>query len=103
MINDVTYRNKSIDRIFYPQSIAVLGANRVKGTVPCDIIVNILKAEYKGVVYPVNPRERHIASIKTYKYVIDIADPVDLAVMVFPSSVCHMALNSVVKRGLNQR
>ncbi len=100
MINDVTERIKSIDRIFYPQSIAVLGANRVKGTVPCDIIVNILKAEYKGVVYPVNPRERHIASIKTYKYVIDIEDPVDLAVIVFPSSVMHMALEQCGQKGI---
>ncbi|HSL88747.1 MAG TPA: acetate--CoA ligase family protein [Ignavibacteriaceae bacterium] len=91
---------KNIHRIFYPQSIAVLGANKVKGTVPADILVNILKADYKGVVYPVNPREKHIASIKTYKYVIDIEDPVDIAVIVYPSSVMHMALEQCGQKGI---
>ncbi|NUN09286.1 MAG: acetate--CoA ligase family protein [Ignavibacteriaceae bacterium] len=100
MNNDVSEKIKNIERIFNPQSIAVLGANNVKGTVPSDILTNILKAEFKGVVYPVNPREKHIASIKTYKYVIDIEDPVDLAVIVYPSSVMHMALEQCGQKGI---
>lgn len=100
MLNDVPDKIKSIERIFYPQSIAVLGANNVKGTVPGDILTNILKAQFKGIVYPVNPRERYIASIKTYKYVIDIEDPVDVAVIVYPSSVMHMALEQCGQKGI---
>jgi acetyltransferase len=100
MLNDVPDKIKNIERIFYPQSIAVLGANNVKGTVPGDILTNILKAQFKGIVYPVNPRERHISSIKTYKYVIDIEDPVDLAVIVYPSSVMHMALEQCGQKGI---
>ncbi len=91
---------ENLQRIFYPQSIAIIGANKVKGTVPCDILLNILKAEYKGVVFPVNPREKHLASIKTYKYAIDIEDPVDLAVLVFPGSVMHMALEQCGQKGI---
>jgi len=91
---------KNIHTIFHPKSIAIIGANKVKGTVPCDILINILKAEFKGVVYPVNPREKHIASIKTYKYAVDIEDPVDLAVLVFPSSVMHMALEQCGQKGI---
>ena len=47
MINQDADKYKNIHRIFHPQSIAVLGANKVKGTVPSDILTNILKAEYK--------------------------------------------------------
>lgn len=100
MINVDADKIKNIHRIFHPQSIAVLGANKVKGTVPSDILTNILKAGYKGVVYPVNPREQHIASIKTYKYVVDIEDPIDIAVIVFPSSVMHMALEQCGQKGI---
>lgn len=100
MSNNISDKIKNIHRIFHPQSIAVLGANKVKGTVPADILVNILKAEFKGVVYPVNPKENHISSIKTYKYVIDIEDPVDLAVIVYPSSVMHMALEQCGQKGI---
>jgi acetyltransferase len=91
---------ENLQKIFYPQSIAIIGANKVKGTVPSDILFNILKAEFKGVVYPVNPREKHLASIKTYKYAIDIEDPVDLAVLVFPSSVMNLALEQCGQKGI---
>ena len=100
MINNDAEKLINIHRIFHPQSIAVLGANKVKGTVPSDILTNILKAEFKGVVYPVNPREQHIASIKTYKYVVDIEDPIDIAVVVYPSSVMHMALEQCGQKGI---
>jgi len=100
MINVDADKLKYIHRIFHPKSIAVLGANKVKGTVPSDILTNILKAGYKGVVYPVNPREQHIASIKTYKYVVDIEDSIDIAVIVFPSSVMHMALEQCGQKGI---
>jgi acetyltransferase len=100
MSNQTPDKINNINRIFHPQSIAVLGANKVKGTVPADILINILKAEFKGVVYPVNPKENHISSIKTYKYVIDIADSVDLAVIVYPSSVMHMALEQCGQKGI---
>ncbi len=92
---------KNLEKMFYPESIAVIGANKVKGTVPCDIFFNILKAEYRGVVFPINPREKHLASIKTYKYVVDVEDPVDLAVIVFPSSVVHLALEQCGKKGIH--
>ncbi|MBN1541125.1 acetate--CoA ligase family protein [candidate division KSB1 bacterium] len=91
---------ENLQKIFYPQSLAVIGANKVKGTVPHDILDNILKADFQGVVYPVSPRETFISSIKTYKYVVDIEDPVDLAILVFPSSVCHMALEQCGEKGI---
>jgi len=91
---------KNIDAVFNPQSVAVLGATRTKGTVPHDIFQNILDAGYEGVVYPVSPGSASIAGVKTYKYILDIPDPVDLAILVFPSSVCHLALDQCGQKGV---
>lgn len=93
-------RKKNLESIFYPESVAVVGANKVPGTVPHDIILNILKTDFQGIVYPVSPRERFIAGAKAYKYIVDIEDPVDLAILVFPASVCHMALEQCGKKGV---
>jgi len=100
MVDHPHRHQQNMVKIFYPQSLAVIGTNKVKGTVPHDILVNILKANFQGVVYPVSPRENFIYSIKTYKYVVDIEDPVDLAILVFPSSVCHMALEQCGEKGI---
>ncbi|RPI01942.1 MAG: CoA-binding protein [Calditrichaeota bacterium] len=93
-------KKRDFDSIFYPQSIAVVGANKVTGTVPHDILVNILKSDFQGIVYPVSPREKSIGGLKAFKYVSDISDPIDLAVIVFPSSVVHMALEQCGQKGV---
>lgn len=95
-----TDRLKGIERIFHPTSIAVIGATKVPGTVPYDIFFNILRDSYQGTLYPVSPNARSICSVKAYKYVIDIPDPVDLAVLVFPAAVCHLALEQCGQKGV---
>jgi acetyl coenzyme A synthetase (ADP forming)-like protein len=91
---------EQIEGLFYPRSVAVVGTNRVKGTVPHDIFFNILRDNFQGIVYPVSPRERSVAGVKAYKYVVDIEDPVDMAVIVFPSSVCHLAVEQCGQKGI---
>jgi len=91
---------QNLQKLFYPESVAIVGTNKVRGTVPYDILENILKADLNGIVYPVSPREKSIAGVKAYKYVLDIEDPVDLAIIVFPSSVAHMALEQCGQKGI---
>jgi acetyltransferase len=91
---------QNLVNIFNPKSIAVVGTNNVKGTVPYDILFNILKTEFTGVVFPVSPGEKSICSVKAYKYVLDIADQIDLAIIVFPSQVCHLALEQCGQKGI---
>ena len=93
-------QEKNIHPIFFPKSVAIVGATRTKGTVPYDIFENILAGDYQGVVYPVSPGAKSIRGVKTYKYVLDIPDPVDLAVLVFPSSVCELAMDQIGKKGI---
>ena len=93
-------KQRELKKLFYPESVAIVGANNVKGTVPFDIVDNILKSDFKGDVYPVSPREKSIAGVKAYKYVLDIPDPVDLAILVFPSSVCHLAMEQLGQKGV---
>jgi acetyl coenzyme A synthetase (ADP forming)-like protein len=100
MSHKAEIHRQNLIKIFNPKSIAVVGTNNAKGTVPYDILFNILKTEFSGVVFPVSPGERSICSVKAYKYVIDIPDPVDLAIIVFPSQVCHLALEQCGQKGI---
>jgi acetate---CoA ligase (ADP-forming) len=93
-------RIEGLQKIFYPSSIAVVGATKVPGTVPYDIFYNILKDNFQGVIFPVSPSAKSIGGVKAYKYVLDIPDPVDLAVIVFQSSVVHMALEQCGQKGI---
>lgn len=91
---------KNLEKVFYPDSVAIVGANKVQGTVPNDIVMNILKGDFNGIIFPVSPKEKFIAGIKSYKYVLDIPDPVDLAILVYPSSVMNLALEQCGQKGI---
>lgn len=91
---------EGLDGIFCPKSIAVLGVTPTTGTVPHDIFANLLTSKFNGAVYPVAPRRRHIAGVRAYDYVLDIPDPVDMAILVFPGRVCEMALKQCGEKGI---
>jgi acetyltransferase len=98
--NRFAVHKNNLHKFFYPQSVAVVGTNSIKGTVPYDILFNILKAEFKGILFPVSPGEKSICSVRAYKYVIDIDHPVDLAILVFPAQVCHLAMEQCGQKGI---
>ncbi|MBN1835808.1 MAG: acetate--CoA ligase family protein [Spirochaetales bacterium] len=91
---------EQIHGILYPRSVAVVGANRGRGTVPFDIFYSILRDGFQGTVFPVSPRDKSIAAVKAYKYVIDIPDEIDMAVVVFPSTVAHLAMEQIGQKGI---
>ncbi len=91
---------QSLESIFYPKSVAVLGVTPTPGTVPHDIFRNILSSGFTGVIYPVAPGKRSIGGVRAYRYVSDIDDAVDLAVIVFPANVCEKALEECGRKGV---
>ena len=74
-----------LNSIFYPKSIAIIGASRQQGSVGQSLLTNIIDSRFQGIVYPVNPRAKGIIGIKCYARVMDIPDDVDLAVIIVPS------------------
>jgi acetyl coenzyme A synthetase (ADP forming)-like protein len=86
MTSDFTESTRSVDAFFHPQSIAVIGASRKRGTISGELLHNILSYEFNGPVYPVNPTSPVVQSIVAYKTVEDVPGPVDLAVIVVPAA-----------------
>ena len=74
----------SLDPFFRPRSIAVVGASRRPNTIGYQIVDNLLRHGYTGVVYPVNPSAVAVHSIAAYPSVGDIPGEVELAVIVVP-------------------
>jgi len=74
----------SLDVLFRPRSIAVVGASRKRGTVGAEIFHNLLATGFTGAVYPVNPGTSAVQAVKAWARVQDIPDQVDLAVVVVP-------------------
>ena len=89
-----------LEAVFCPKSVAVLGVTTTPDTVPYDIFHNILTSGFLGTVYPVAPGKRSICAVRAYRYVLDIEDEVDQAVIVFPASVVDRALEQCGQKGV---
>lgn len=76
----------SLDAIFKPRSIAVIGATARRGSIGREILNNLFANEFNGKIFPVNPKYEYIHSTKAYPSVASIPDPVDLAVIVVPAA-----------------
>jgi len=90
-----------LNGVFYPKSVAVVGVTPTPGTVPYDIFYNLLTSGYRGTLYPVAPGKRSICAVRAYRYVLDIPDDVDMAVIVFPAEVVDRALEQCGKKGIH--
>ncbi len=73
-----------LDPILRPKSVAIIGASPRPGSIGHEVMHNIVDADFNGVVYPVNPKAPFIQSMKAYRSVLEIPDPIDLAYVIVP-------------------
>ncbi len=96
----MTETRHPLDPIFKPRSIAVIGASRKKGSIGWEILHNIVEYEFNGKVFPVNPHAEVIHSIKCFPSVLDIPDPVDLAIIVVPKEEVLRVVDECGQKGV---
>ncbi len=74
---------KELDHLFFPKSVALVGASPSEEKLGGIALRNLLGL--KGNVYPVNPRYDEIMGIRCYPSVGDIPGVVDLSVIMRPA------------------
>ena len=90
----------SLDPLFRPESIAVIGASRTPGTIGYQIVDNLVRHGFKGVVYPVNPNARAIHSIPAFPSISALPEAVDMAVVVVPKESVLKVVDECGKKGV---
>jgi acetyl coenzyme A synthetase (ADP forming)-like protein len=92
--------SRSVARLLTPGSVAVVGASRARATVGHQVFRNLLAGRFSGTVYPVNPGADHVASVKAYPSVLDVPDPVDLAVLAVPAGAVFDVVSQCARKGV---
>ncbi|MDH4231314.1 MAG: CoA-binding protein, partial [Nitrospirota bacterium] len=74
---------RSLDRLFNPRSIVLIGASRDETKLGGMILKNLLR--FRGKVYPVNPKYRELMGLKAYLSAGDIPGEADFAIIMRPA------------------
>jgi len=91
---------RSIQRLLFPRSVAVVGASNDDGKLGNAVFVNLLSMGFDGPLYPVNPDARHVRGVPAYASVLDIPDAVDLVVIAVPAASVAGVVEQCAERGV---
>ena len=89
----------SLDPLFRPRSIAVIGAS----TDPAKISgrsVQYLKKYFRGAIHPVNARAREVQGLRAVATVEELPENVDQAIVCLPTQFVVPALEACAARGV---
>jgi len=86
----------NLEKLFYPEAIAIVGASRHPGKIGYLILKNLIEYGYKGRIYPINPQANEILGIKAYPSLSAVPEPVDVVIVSVPA---HKVLDVVDEAG----
>ncbi|GAB6100779.1 hypothetical protein JCM16138_00020 [Thermococcus atlanticus] len=93
----------NLDFLFYPESVAVIGASNKPGKIGNSIMRSVTM-HFTGKVYPVNIKGEDIEVngkvFKSYRSIRDIPDEVDVAVIAVPARFVPDVIDECGQKGV---
>lgn len=87
----------SLHAVFSPQSVAIIGASTQPGSVGNDIVKNLAE-NFKGKIYPINPKGGELYGLQVYENIKAVPHSVDLVVIAVPSTIVPEVLTQAGKK-----
>jgi len=89
-----------LDGLFKPRSVAIIGASNNPLSIGHIVIQNLVDHNFKGPIYPINPKSKYIKSFKTYSAVSEVPDEVDLVNISIKNTLVPTVLEDCGKAGV---
>ena len=80
-----SYDKGKMEALFHPKTIAVVGASKRDNSLGKRLYENLTLLDYKGEVFPVNPKYDEINGATCYNKVADIDEFIDLVIIITPA------------------
>jgi len=92
---------ESMELFFTPKSVALVGASATPGKIGNSVLDALGKQDYKGSVYPINPKQESILGIKCYPSLDAITEKVDLVVVCVDLAACGPIMKTCAEKGIH--
>jgi acetyltransferase len=90
---------RNLDKLFYPRSVAVVGASNRDGAPGHAVMHNLLHGGFEGPIMPVSPDDRAISGVLAYPRIEALPETPDLAVVCGTAAAVPDALRALGERG----
>jgi len=86
--------------LFYPGSLAVVGASDTPGKLGWNVFRNLLEHRFPGRLYPVNINARTVQGVPAFPSVGEIDGSVDAAIIIVPAAHTLQAFEDCCRKGI---
>ncbi len=93
-------KKQDLHDLFYPKSIAVIGASGTPGKLGWNVFTNLVSHKFRGKLYPINPRADEICGCKAYPCISAVPEPVDVAIILVSAGVTPDVVEECCKCGI---
>lgn len=90
-----------METFFTPKTVALVGASATPGKIGNSVLDSMAKHDYKGKVYPINPKQEKILGIKCYPSISSIPEKIDLVIVCVDLSITPPVLEECAKKGIH--
>jgi len=89
----------NLEKALAPTSLALIGATPKPGSVGATVLANLRGSNFKGPIWPVNPKYHEIDGLTCYPSIADLPEAPDLAVIATPPQVVPAAIGQLGEKG----
>src|SRR5688500_705634 len=89
-----------LNSLFNPKNIAIVGASSNPGSISGQFLRYLKRYDFKGPIYPVNPRHQEIAGLLCFPSVSAIPERLDLAICVVPNQGVTQVVEECTEKGV---
>lgn len=87
-------------RLFYPRNVAIIGASGRSGSYGGGALPYLMRHGFQGKIFPINPNYEEIEGLQAFPSVLDISEPIDLALVLIGDARVFDALKACEKKGI---
>ena len=91
---------KDMRAFFEPESVAIFGSLRDGMGLGCGVVKNMLDYGFRGRLYPINPSGGEALGLKAYPSLDELADSVDLAIVITPPPTVPGIIEQCAQKGI---
>nr|WP_271212352.1 acetate--CoA ligase family protein [Rhodococcus wratislaviensis]GLK38812.1 hypothetical protein GCM10017611_56820 [Rhodococcus wratislaviensis] len=90
----------NFEKAFRPRSVAVIGASDDATRISGRALHYLIRAGYRGAIYPVNNRRETVQGLRAYAALADVPQTPDIALIALPSRLLEGALTECLEQGV---
>lgn len=91
---------RNMDKFFFPESIAVIGASEKKDKIGGMLSKRIISKFHNKNIYPINPKYESVLGIKTYPSLSELPVTIDLGIIVTPLNTIPQILEDCKNKNI---